>query len=247
MGLLRLFYERLRTSILYRRANLILVNSIGSRDQLSKATMIKKNNIVVLPNSVDINLIRSLAKQRIEPFINQFVKGKKVIVSVGRLVRNKDFSTLIKAFNRLEEKNIVLLILGEGNLEYQLQSLINRLNLEKKILLTGFIDNPYSIVAKSDVFVLSSIFEGMPNSLIEAMVLNIPIVATDCPSGPKEILMDGEHGILVPVNDSKLMADAIINQLCESSRIYPVKADLNKYSNVKVGEYLLIEINRLLS
>ena len=135
----------------------------------------------------------------------------KTIVAVGRLVAQKNFELLIKAFNqvckRVESK---LVILGEGNLRGELEMLIEDLNLEKDVSLLGFKENPYPYIASAEMLVLSSHVEGFGNVLVEALVLGKKIVATDCPSGPAEILENGQWGLLVEVNNEKALADAII-------------------------------------
>ncbi|MDK3158261.1 glycosyltransferase [Kamptonema cortianum] len=137
-----------------------------------------------------------------------------VILGVGRLERQKDFPTLIQAFAELRQhRPIRLMILGEGQDRPMLERLIQDLGLGQEVLLPGFVSNPYAYMAKSSVFVLSSLFEGLPTALIEAMAAGIPVVSTDCESGPREILINGQYGPLVPIGDVTAMAEAIAKTL----------------------------------
>lgn len=153
-----------------------------------------------------------------------------VILAVGRLQRQKDFPTLIRAFARLRaQRPCRLVILGEGSGRPALERLIAKLRLDGQIDLPGFVDNPYPFMARADLLVLSSIWEGSPNVLTEALALGIPVVATDCPSGPAEILQGGRYGRLVPVADAEALAEAMANTLDT-----PLPADSLREA---VGEY----------
>lgn len=135
-----------------------------------------------------------------------------VILGVGRLSDQKDFATLLRAFARLDvDANLV--ILGEGENRADLETLADELGVADRVELPGYVDNPYQYMARADVFVLSSRFEGMPNVLVEAAALGTPVVATDCPSGPRELLGPDDAGEIVPVGDPDAMADAIEYQL----------------------------------
>ena len=126
---------------------------------------------------------------------------------------------LIKAFFNVVKKNskyakeIELYIVGDGDEKESLQLLINELALTDKVFLPGFVNKPLEILSSSDLFVLSSKREGLPTVLIEALSCGLPVVSTDCPNGPSEILKNGQLGKLVPVNDVEDMADAIIEAI----------------------------------
>ncbi|MCR4405258.1 MAG: glycosyltransferase [Candidatus Acetothermia bacterium] len=142
-----------------------------------------------------------------------------VILGVGRLVKAKDFPTLIRAF-ALVRKQVAarLMILGEGNERAKLEVLVRELGLEDDVVLPGFVDNPYKYMKRARVFVLSSRREGLPAVLIEALALGTPVVSTDCPSGPREILR-GCDELLVPVGNAKALAHAILWLLENQSRL----------------------------
>jgi glycosyltransferase involved in cell wall biosynthesis len=132
------------------------------------------------------------------------------ICAAGRLQRQKDFPTLLRAFARLAaRRDCRLLILGEGQARSRLESLIAELGLTERAALVGFQRNPYAFLARAALFVLSSAWEGSPNVLTEAMALGIAVVSTDCPSGPAELLDGGRFGPLVPVGDDAALAAAM--------------------------------------
>lgn len=137
-----------------------------------------------------------------------------VVLSIGRLTRAKDFPTLVMAFAQVREKREArLAILGDGEERPKIEELIRLLGLQNDVWLPGFVDRPYPYLARASVFAMSSLWEGLPTALIEALALGIPVVATDCPGGSREILDNGRFGELVPVGDAKSLADAILRAL----------------------------------
>jgi glycosyltransferase involved in cell wall biosynthesis len=136
-----------------------------------------------------------------------------VVLAIGRLTKQKDYPLLVTAFSRaLKTHQARLLILGEGEERSSLTNLIQKLGIEEHVSMPGFVTNPYPYIVRSSVFVLSSRWEGLPGVLIEAMYCSIPLVSTDCPSGPREVLADGEYGRLVPVGD----VDALSLSICDA-------------------------------
>jgi glycosyltransferase involved in cell wall biosynthesis len=137
-----------------------------------------------------------------------------VFLAVGRLTPQKDFSNLIQAFAILrQQKDARLLILGEGDLRGELAAEIESLGIGADVSMPGFVQNPYAYMYNSSAFVLSSRWEGLPTVLIEAMACGCAVVATDCPSGPEEILAGGEYGMLVPIENAPALAAAMIKTL----------------------------------
>jgi glycosyltransferase involved in cell wall biosynthesis len=140
-----------------------------------------------------------------------------VVLAVGKLKRRKGFSTLLRAFARLRaRRDARLIVLGEGEERPHLETLAAELGIRDAVDLHGFADNPLAYMARSDVFVLPSEWEGLPTVLIEALVCGCPVVSTDCPSGPAEILDHGRYGTLVPVGDEEALADAILATLAQA-------------------------------
>jgi len=197
----------------YPYADAIIAVSHGVADDLHLSTMISKEKTSVVYNPIITTALSKMARDK--PFHFWFDDSEiKIVIAVGRLTLAKDFNTLIKAFFKVRrECNVRLLILGEGEERASLQKLISDHGLDDDVCLYGFTDNPYPSIAASAVFVLSSIFEGLPTVLVEAMALSTPIVSTDCKSGPKEILSRANIGMLVEVGDVDGMAAAIIETL----------------------------------
>ncbi|MGQ0850066.1 MAG: glycosyltransferase [Actinomycetota bacterium] len=173
-----------------------------------------------------------------------FQDGQSVLVAVGRLRAQKDFPNLIEAFSRVRaERDVKLLILGEGSERAHLEELIVEKGLAGDISLPGYIDNPYAYLARARAFVLSSRWEGLPTVVVEALSCGVPVVATDCPSGPREILADGRYGHLVPVGDSAALAAALrqvlnghaIKPPVESWRPYELGAVVDRYLELMTG------------
>lgn len=141
-----------------------------------------------------------------------------VILGVGRLTRQKDFHTLIKAFALVRKTcPAKLVILGEGEQRKDIESLAQKLNVFEDLDMPGFVKNPHKYMANSGVFVLSSIWEGPGHVYIEALSAGVPVVSTDCPFGPREMLSNGKAGLLVPVGDEEAMAEAIVKILVDSN------------------------------
>lgn len=144
-----------------------------------------------------------------------FAEGQPpVLVAVGKLETQKDFPTLLRAFDLVrQQREARLIILGEGSLRSELERLVDTLNLNQHVELPGFQSNPYAFMASSAAFVLSSAHEGLPTVLVEALTCGCRVVATDCPSGPHEILRGGELGPLVPVGNVARLSEAMIDAL----------------------------------
>lgn len=136
------------------------------------------------------------------------------LLAVGSFKEQKDFPTLIKAFASLRGRvDARLLILGDGDERPQLEALVAEHGLQDAILLPGFFHDPTPFFVHADLFVLSSAYEGLPTVMIEALEQGTPVVSTDCPSGPSEILEDGRYGTLVPVGDAAALALAMEDAL----------------------------------
>jgi glycosyltransferase involved in cell wall biosynthesis len=147
-----------------------------------------------------------------EPLDHPWLRDKSmpVLVAAGRLASLKGFTDLIEAVNLLKgHRQFRLMILGDGPLRAELQNLIESRGLVDTVELLGYVENPLKYFARADVFVSSSLVEGMPNVLVEAMMCGCTPVSTDCPTGPRELLQEGKYGYLVPMRDPQAMAAAI--------------------------------------
>lgn len=201
--------ERWVISHVYPSADRIIAVSQGVADDLSSYAGLPLESISVIYNPV---VSEKLLQAAIEPVAHSFFMNDQtpVILGVGRLTEQKDFSTLIRAFDILRKKIPArLIILGDGVERKMLEELILSLGLRDAVDLPGFMLNPFAFMKKASVFVLSSKWEGLPNVLIQALACDCPVVSTDCPSGPSEILNTGQYGQLVPVEDVEAMAKAI--------------------------------------
>jgi glycosyltransferase involved in cell wall biosynthesis len=193
----------------YPWADGMVAVSRGVAEDLASATGLPRERIDVIYNPVVTPEMKTMAEAPLDhPWFAP--RQPPVVLGAGRFTAQKDFGSLIGAFAKLRERRAArLLILGEGPDHADLMSLIARLELEQEVLLPGFVANPYAFMARAGAFVLSSRWEGLPTVLIEALFCGAPVIATDCPSGPREILDNGRHGQLVPVGDEDALARAM--------------------------------------
>jgi glycosyltransferase involved in cell wall biosynthesis len=193
----------------YTWADGIIAVSSGVADDLAQVTEIPRERIEVVHNPVVGPELPINQKAPLDhPW---FTEGQPpVVLGVGRFKRQKDFPTLLRAFARLRKtREVRLVILGEGKGERKMRSLARSLGIAEEVDLPGFDPNPSRYFSHAACFVLSSAWEGLPRVLIEALACGCPVVSTDCPSGPHEILEGGRYGSLVPVGDERAMANAI--------------------------------------
>ncbi|MDE6735643.1 MAG: glycosyltransferase [Desulfovibrio sp.] len=164
----------------------------------------------VLWNATDTEKIRKEAAQPLPEALEACFQ-KPVILAVGRLEKEKNLPLLMEACALLRKRgrDFNLCLVGRGSLRESLEQLAKDRGLERRVHFAGYQRNPYALMARSAALALSSNREGFPNVLVEALCLGIPVVATNCPSGPDEILRGGEFGRLVPMNDAHALADAL--------------------------------------
>ena len=195
------FISLLLKYIFYNFADGIITNSKGSKKSLEFFIFNKKKITTIYNPYLD-----KLYKKK-----NKSNKNSKLLISIGRLQKQKDHETLIKAFSIFHKKysDFKLLILGNGKLEIKLKELAKNLKIYDKIIFKGWVKNTLPYIKNSKVFVLSSVYEGLGNVLIDAINHNIPCVSTNCHSGPSEILLNGKGGYLVKIRSPKLMAKKI--------------------------------------
>lgn len=205
---------RLMVRAAYPRAHRVIAVSSGVAEDLRANFGVPGDRLVTIENPLDLAMIR---RRGAEPASLEL--SRPYIAAVGRLAPNKNFALLIEAFARSETAG-ELVILGEGPERGALVDLARRLGVADRVRLPGFVDNPFAIVKGASAFVLSSNAEGFPNSLVEAMALGVPVIATNCASGPSEILADrdrasvrglthGAYGLLTPPVGVEEMAEAL--------------------------------------
>jgi len=223
----------------YPWAHAVVAVSQGVAEDLVRITGLPKEKVRAIYNPVVTPELFAKAEEPLEhPW---FVSGEPpVVLGVGRLTLQKDFTTLIRAFALVrKECPARLMILGEGEDRTKLEALVRELGLVEDVALPGFVENPYKYMKRARVFVLSSKWEGFGNVLVEAMALGTPVVSTDCPSGPSEILEGGKWGRLVSVGDVEALARAIVAGLdeergraTERARFFGLKEIVENYAEV---------------
>jgi len=198
---------------LYHLANKVIVTSKGVADDMAKFTGLARNLIEVIPSPVIAEEVFSKSQPCPD---HPWLQDRKipVILGVGALTHVKDFHTLIRAFAKVRSNRpCKLIILGKGKQRDILFGLAEELGVKNDVSLPGFIPKPYGYMAHSSLFALTSRWEGLGFVLIEALAVGTPVVATDCRSGPREILQDGKYGRLVPVGNVDALAEAMNNTL----------------------------------
>lgn len=201
----------------YRHADRVVAVARGIANDLSSLG-VPASKLRVINNPVDLAGLRArAAAELVVPGLD--ARRLPLVLSVGRLAVQKDYATLIRAFARMRQSIAAqLLIIGEGPCRAELEALVLELGMNDAVFLPGHARNPYPAFRHADVFALSSRSEGFPNVLLEALALGVPVVATDCDYGPREILGGGDLGGLVPVGDVDALADALAKQLARTAR-----------------------------
>lgn len=223
----------------FKQADFVIANAPGVADDLVAHAHIATAKIKVIDNSTIASSIHEMALAAIEEdwFADPVIP---VILSAGRLRKQKDFETLLRAFALVRAKRACqLIILGEGSERRSLEVLVQKLGLRGQVLLPGHRSNPFAYMRRAALFVLSSRFEGSPNVLIEALAVGVPVVATDCHSGPREILANGAYGPLVPVGDAEHMAEAILATLDHALPAETLRRAVARFdANTVAGQYV---------
>lgn len=233
------FYLRNLIRFTYPLARGIVAVSRGVKEDLCFLGGLTPNAVRVIynPAATGVSPLRESTVLQEQLWGNGFAKH---ILSVGRLSLQKDHANLIKAFAMLpKDLNVKLSIIGDGPLRAELSDLIFELGLQANVSLPGFTTNPYPWFRSADLFVLSSRWEGFANVIVESLECGVPVVSTNCPSGPDEILEGGRYGKLVPVQDSLALATAMIQSLNETHDRDALMLRARDFSVRKIsGEYL---------
>ena len=228
------------------KADKIIVNSLDFKKKFKK-----KFNIDSVCIYNPLNKKEIIKKSKIRNKIN-FDKKKLNLINVGRFTDQKDQLTLLKAANIIKDKiRFNLLIVGRGIKKENLTNYIREKNLSKYVQIIDFRDNPFNLIRSSDVFILTSLYEGLPNVLLETQVLKRFIISSNCPTGPREILLGGKAGLLFNVGDHKKLSDLILyyakNKKRLSKKISIGYRNLNRFDyNNNLKKYLKT-INSLIS
>ena len=206
----------LAARLLFPTADGVIAVSKGVAEDSIRFLRLDPRRVQTVYNPSFPDNIDALADEPIEDLF--FGPGPPIVLAVGALRRSKDHQTLLRAFRTVRDRcHARLVILGEGEERLFLESLIRDLDLAGCVHMPGFVANPFKYMKHAAVFVLSSRYEGLPSSLIQAMRCGCAVVSTDCRSGPSEILDLGHFGSLVPVGDAEALAAAIIRSLGQAT------------------------------
>ncbi|CAA6825361.1 MAG: Glycosyl transferase, group 1 [uncultured Thiotrichaceae bacterium] len=225
----------------YASVDKVVAVSEGVRQDTLGLTELAPECVTVIRNPVITpEMDKAIAEKAEHPWFND--TAITLIMGLGRLSQQKDFATLIHAFALVRKvRPCRLIILGEGGKREELETLIDELNLSDAVSMPGFQSNPYAWLKHASVFVLSSLWEGSPNVLTEALAIGIPSVATLCPSGPDEVLQDGKYGELVPMQDSQAMSQAILKTLDSPLPAETIKLAVEEYRvDISAKKYLAL-------
>lgn len=221
------FLKQLIFKFFLKKTNQIIVNSFEFKNQMDKRYSIRSK---VILNPFDFSYIK---KKSLENVRNNFFRRNNLkLINIGRLVDQKDQITILRAMKIIlkEKKNIQLIIIGKGKKETELNNYIFENKLESYVKLVGYQGNPFKYIKSADLFILSSQYEGLPNVLIESMFLKKSVISTDCPTGPKEILNNGNYGSLFRVGDYKSLAKLILDYKKNKKKIKNAFLSCSRYN-----------------
>jgi glycosyltransferase involved in cell wall biosynthesis len=236
-GYVRALAAKLVPRLVYPRADHIIAVSGGVRQDLIAKFGVRPECVSSIPNPYDVPGIAAAAADAPE-----FPLPDRFIVSAGRLTESKGFADLIDAYAQTQTA-LPLVILGEGDLREALQARITAAKLNGHVILADYARNPFAIVGRAEMFVSASHCEGFPNAMAEAMALGVPVVATDCPSGPAELLDEVEttgttgihaarHGMLTAVGDAPALAEAMKQMLTPATL-----AHYRRQSRIRIADF----------
>ncbi len=226
-----------------RYADRIVVSSTGMKEECIRDYHAIPERVEVIPNSIDINEIRKISQEGIDI---EMPGDFKFIVTSGRLEREKDFAILLRAFCQVRKiEKVKLLIIGSGSERENIERLSHEIGIREDVILMGYQRNPYKYISRSDIFVHTCLFEGFANVIIEAMACGIPVIAIDCPYGPRDIIRHQENGLLVPMHDEgslinylimllrdKQLRDSIARRGFERAMDFPRYKMVKSYENI---------------
>jgi len=215
----------LATRLLYPRADRLVAVSAGASEDLRLGLGLPKGAVDTIYNPVLRDDFERSVCQAVDR-LPRLAEGEKLVASVGRLTQAKDQANLIRAFAALAKRRPAkLMLVGEGEMRGRLEAIARDLGLADRVLFIGHVDNPYPYMRAADLFVLSSVREGFGNVLVEALAAGTPVVSTDCPHGPREILEGGRWGRLVPPGDPEALARAMDETLAAGALDARARAD----------------------
>lgn len=242
------YFKNLIFKILFNYPENIIVNSDKFRKEFIRRFKARPKMIY---NPINTSEILEKSKLKIN---DNFFSNKHIlkIINVARFTDQKDHLTLLRAFN-IVNKSIPskLLLIGYGSNKYKILEYIKKNKLKKNVKLINFTFNPYKYISKSDLFILSSLYEGLPNVILESIALKKYVISSNCPTGPSEILRYGKYGGLFPVKDYKKLSEKILN-FAQNRKKYKIKISnayksLNRFDITKNLKKYLHEVNKLMN
>lgn len=227
----------------YPAAEAIVAVSRAVAADLATTTGLSQTAITTIPNGVGVDIAATGAVPD-HPWLHDEVP---LVLAVGRLHWQKDFATLLGAFAALRRRRPArLVLLGEGPQRAELERLAGTLGITAAVHFAGFVDNPFAWMTRASVLALTSLSEGFGNVLVEALACGLPVVSTDCPGGPREILADGRFGALVPVGDTAGLADALDRTIADRPDAALLQARAADFSLAQAsGRYLDVLLGRM--
>jgi len=238
------FFKNIIFNFFLKKADTLIVNSLSFKKEMDKKFNVRSKLIL---NPFHISYIKKKSNEKIK---NLFFKNNALkVLNIGRFTDQKDQITLIKAAAiALKKINLKLFIMGKGKLEESMKNYIKKNNLFRYVHIIGYKENPFKYIKRSDIFVLTSKFEGFPNVLVECQILKKYIISTDCPTGPREILQNGNLGGLVKIGDHNSIAEILINfdKKKEIKKINKAYNLVKKYDHKKSCILYLREIKKYL-
>lgn len=231
---------------LYPKADLIISVSEEIKRDLICNYNVDADKIKVIYNSYDINSIHIKSKDILDDE-HKYLFRDPVIITAGRLNKQKGHWHLIRAFSQVKKviPNAKLVILGEGELEAYLKKLVYDLGISDDVHFLGFQKNPFKYIAKSQIFVMTSLHEGFPNSMAEAMACGVPVISSDCKSGPREILAPAEFDTLnmdYRLNNNRY---GILTPVCDGTKYSAIDVITDEENSVADSIILLLQDNNL--
>jgi glycosyltransferase involved in cell wall biosynthesis len=228
------------TRFIYPMADAVVAVSGGVAEDMCRVSGLARDKVTVVYNPIDFVQLKQMAAEEVDdPWFAP--GGPPVILGIGRLEVQKNFPNMLRALQIVRQSvPAKLILLGEGSERAYLTALISEMGLDDVVRLPGFVANPAAYMSRCGVFAMSSSWEGMPVALIEAIALGTPVVSTDCPSGPAEVLDGGKYGDLVPMDDSPALAAAITKVLRGERKVVD-PAWLARFAvDEIVGQYLAL-------
>jgi len=235
----------------YRKAQKIICVSKGLREYIIKYCGLPESRVIAIYNPIESEKIYKLSIEEVKhPFFDKKIDGELLIISTGRLSIAKRYDILLKVIENVRErKKVNLIIIGDGELKKDLIIQRNNLKLNDCVEFIGYQQNPYAWMSKSDLFVMTSQYEGFSYVIVEAMACGVPVISSDCPFGPIEIIRNNINGNLVPFGDIEKISNNVIDMFNDERRrhrmilagkIRSLDFDINKIGK----EYELIIFNR---